>query len=398
MEKKQILKWGILYGAVFFVAFYRDIQSGVLEEGMVIYREASGGESKKVELLLDAENVLENYKVNLEILPQRVTEQEAEAYFLKAMEEIDHAIQVVEKEIPVQTSYVDGCVKAEWNFLPEGIVSMDGTLQRDKIPKEGMLLTVSVTLECEDYEKVYRFPMQVENPQMSVQEEVELELSEWIETQMVNTGGEVVQLPNVLGGVSVTWKEQKGNFAYKIAALEVISLFILYFARKKEEEECRRKVQQQRELLYPAIVNQLLLLMESGMTIRQAWRRIADQYLEKKKYHHIEAVDVYEAIVQMDRHLAEGENERTAYENFANQMDTMSYRRLMRLFLHNLEKGNRDICQQLSLEAKQAYDQRVLLAKKLGEEASTKMLVPMMLMMLLVMLIVIAPAILSFSI
>ena len=66
--------------------------------------------------------------------------------------------------------------------------------------------------------------------------------------------------------------------------------------------------------------------------------------------------------------------------------------------INNLEKGNRDICNQLSFEAKQAYEQRILLAKKLGEEASTKMLIPMMLMMVLVMVIVMAPAVMGFSI
>ena len=75
----------------------------------------------------------------------------------------------------------------------------------------------------------------------------------------------------------------------------------------------------------------------------------------------------------------------------------MYYRRLMRLLINNLEKGSKDICQQLNVEAKQAYEQRLLLAKKRGEEASTKMLIPMMLMMLLVMVIIMAPAMMSFA-
>ena len=98
----------------------------------------------------------------------------------------------------------------------------------------------------------------------------------------------------------------------------------------------------------------------------------------------------------MDRRLTEGENERNAYETFVGQMDSMSYRRLMRLLINNLEKGSKDICHQLNVEAGQAYEQRLLLAKKLGEEASTKMLIPMMLMMILVMVIVMAPAMIGF--
>ena len=47
-------------------------------------------------------------------------------------------------------------------------------------------------------------------------------------------------------------------------------------------------------------------------------------------------------------------------------------------------------------ESKQAYEQRILQAKKLGEEASTRMLLPLMLMMMVVMAIVMVPAMLSF--
>jgi len=397
MDKKEIIKLGIVYSIVLFVAVFMDMKSGILEDGDIIYRDGIGGESKDAQLILNVEDILENYEVNLEIQPRRMTEQEAEAYFSKALEEIDRSMSSIEREIPLKKAYENGVVKAEWNFSPAGIVDTDGIIQGKNIPEGGILLTVSVVLQCDSYEKVYRFPLKVDKPQMSVQEEVELELLEWVENQQLKEGEETFQLPKELGGVSTKWTEKKDHLSYKIVCLEMISIILLFFARKKEQEENRRKCQQQKERQYPEIVNQLLILMEAGMTIRQAWHRIAYQYIEKKKKGLVETSEVYEAIVQMDRRLMEGENERTAYENFGNQMDTMCYRRLMRLFVHNLEKGSRDLCHHLNLEAKQAYDKRLLMAKKLGEEASTKMLIPMMLMMVLVMVIVMAPAMMSFS-
>ena len=92
-----------------------------------------------------------------------------------------------------------------------------------------------------------------------------------------------------------------------------------------------------------------------------------------------------------------GEKERIAYERFAMELDVVCYRRLVRVLIGNLEKGSGDIGAYLEEESKKAYEERVLLAKKLGEEASTKMLFPLMLMMLLVMGIVMAPAIIRFS-
>ena len=48
-------------------------------------------------------------------------------------------------------------------------------------------------------------------------------------------------------------------------------------------------------------------------------------------------------------------------------------------------------------ESEEAFDERRLLALRMGEEAGTKMLVPMMLMMVIVIAIVIAPAIIDFK-
>ena len=54
------------------------------------------------------------------------------------------------------------------------------------------------------------------------------------------------------------------------------------------------------------------------------------------------------------------------------------------------------VCNYLEEEEHRAYTERILLAKKLGEEASTKMLLPLLLMMMLVMGIVLAPAMIGF--
>ena len=104
----------------------------------------------------------------------------------------------------------------------------------------------------------------------------------------------------------------------------------------------------------------------------------------------------YEGIVKMNRRMQEGENEKKAYQEFASEMKNVSYHRLIRLLIGNLEKGSRGMCAVLEQESKQAYEQRVLRAKKAGEEASTRMLMPLMLMMLVVMTIVMAPAMVDF--
>ena len=394
MEKKEKRRLLIIYVLVFLLALYMDIGEKNLDKNS-IDRNKAGEDAVDIELLLNIDGVLKDYPVNLEVEPMHLTFDEAEKYFSEVIEEIDKEFMRVERVVPVKDTYKDGLIEANWSFTPAGYIGANGEIDMEKMSEGDVLLTAAVQLSTEAYEKIYSFPFLLKKPELSLQETIEQELNMWIKQQQSLEGENIFQLPNKLGGYSVEWSEKKEYLSIKILALEIISVVLLYFAKRKESEELEKKKKRERELEYPGLINQLLILLEAGMTTRQAWKRISYQYSEKRKKMLVEETEVYNAIVQMDRQLAEGEKERIVYENFMNQMELMCYRRLMRLLIHNLEKGNKDICMQLSIEAKQAYEQRLLLAKKLGEEASTKMLIPMMLMMVLIMIIVMAPAIMG---
>ncbi len=47
-------------------------------------------------------------------------------------------------------------------------------------------------------------------------------------------------------------------------------------------------------------------------------------------------------------------------------------------------------------ESVKAYEERMDLARKMGEEAGTKLLVPMFMMLLVVMIVIMIPALISF--
>ena len=397
MEKKEKLKLVMVYVFVFLIAVFIDMRSGVLEKEAILYREELDGEAVDVELLLNVEDVMEDYALDLEIEPMQVTKEEAEDFFRRAESRIEADFQTIDRVVPMQKTYENGLVEAEWTFSPAGVIGSAGEIDIAEVPAVGMLVVAQVSLSCGAYEKILTFPFRLEKPALSEQEKILEALSSWFEKEQQKEGTKVFALPEEIEGYSLRWSEKKESVSLKIALLEGLSIILLIFARKKEEEAKRSKRCQQRESLYPEILNQLLILLEAGMTTRQAWHRISVQYKEKRKRSLIEECEVYEAIVLMDRRLMEGEKEKLAYESFCGQMEVVCYRRLTRLLVNSLEKGSKDICQQLNLEAKQAYDQRLLLAKKLGEEASTKMLFPMMLMMVLVMVIIMAPAMMSFG-
>jgi len=164
--------------------------------------------------------------------------------------------------------------------------------------------------------------------------------------------------------------------------------------RKRTAEKERKE---QMLLDYSDVVSKLLILLGSGMTLKQAWNRISAQYSDKRKKKETDKRYIYEEMLTTNHAMLDGESERSAYQKFGERTDLAVYQRLMRILLQNLQTGSRGLCQLLAQESESAMEERKALARKLGEEAGTKMLLPLMLMLGIVIAIIMVPAMLSFQ-
>lgn len=397
MNKKERNILILVFIVILLMAFYEDMTNGVMQKDGSIERSKFGGESKELDLYVEAEGVLPNTKYVVEIVPELPTEDMAKTYFKMAVEQIEMEFKVEDSKVSIQDSYLDNVVTAEWRFEPYGYIDSNGKLILEEIPEEGMLIQAEVFLSCGEYEQIYAFPFWVKAPVYSGEELLLKGIQNWIEVENQKEGKNFLELPETINGVSLKWTEKKEYLVVKIFVLEIAAIGLLIFAQRRKQKEEEEKRKRELELSYPEVVNQLAMLLQAGMTMRQAWNRIAIQYEEKKKRGKTETMEAFEAILHLNRRLRDGEKERVNYELFTKEVHVTCYRRLMRALIANLEKGNRDLSTYLELESQKAYEERILLAKKLGEEASTKMLIPLMIMLVLVMFVVMAPAFIGLS-
>ena len=91
-----------------------------------------------------------------------------------------------------------------------------------------------------------------------------------------------------------------------------------------------------------------------------------------------------------------GVGEATAYEEFGQRCGNLHYLKFGFLLSQDLKKGSAGLVELLEQEAENGMEERKSLARKLGEEAGTKLLLPMMLMLILVVVILMVPAVLAF--
>ena len=87
-----------------------------------------------------------------------------------------------------------------------------------------------------------------------------------------------------------------------------------------------------------------------------------------------------------------GQSELIAYEHFGKRAGPREYVKLSTLLCQNLKKGSATLLARLEEEALLSAESRIQSGKKLGEEAETKLLIPMVLLLATVMLMIMVPA------
>ena len=140
---------------------------------------------------------------------------------------------------------------------------------------------------------------------------------------------------------------------------------------------------------FPDFLNRLILLINAGLTVTMAWERAV---AGSGKTGHL-----YDELKAVLADIKSGKPEQRAYEDFARRCRCSEITRFVSFILQNLRKGNSEIVSILRVHANECWEMRKNAARRLGEEASTKMLLPMTLMLIAMLLIVAVPAVLAIS-
>lgn len=145
------------------------------------------------------------------------------------------------------------------------------------------------------------------------------------------------------------------------------------------------------QLEFPDFINKLTLLLNAGMTMSKAWIKISSDNVKRDNSGRIFYAEVEKTVSE----IRSGINEAEAFGQFAKRMKTPEISRLMSTIVQNTKRGGNDLVLSLRLQANECWEMRKNAVKRLGEEASTKLLLPMMIMFFAVIIIVVTPAVIS---
>lgn len=396
---------------------------GLIVVGIVSALYVHGGSQKEKRLLdgnLLVRNVWDagNYQVDLNVKTKEwdhsfsylvkekaYTREEAEQLYRKFAGKLpslicggNQTLQEVTEDLKLANAYKDYPFMVSWSSTDQDRVSSRGKVNRKGLEDEGQWVTlhalvreVDTGLEQELTLKVFLAPEKLSEEELffrRVEESV-------ISMDEVSARQEIFTLPVSVEGKELAWRETKRDRSIVILLLFGAASLFVGRAMDHDLQKADRKRLKELQKEYPEFAGRLRLYLCAGMTARNAFGRVAQDYAErtgKKKRLFLES-EMKIACNQLSNGLPEAQ----VYQEWGARCGEMRYRRLGFLLSVQLKQGNDRLLQLLEQEADVAREDQRNQARKEGEEAGTKLLFPMILILIMVMLLVLLPAYVDFG-
>ena len=167
----------------------------------------------------------------------------------------------------------------------------------------------------------------------------------------------------------------------RIVYSAIFSAGCVYLCIYTEE---RKSDQKKEELLaeFPVVLSKLTLLICSGMTVRDAWKKTAEGgegafYMEMK-----------ETLADIENGIMETE----AYKDFADRCEVKEIQKFISMLIQNMKKGSKELTIYLRDMSTEMWKLRKDNAMIKGSKNATLMIIPTSLLFIGILIMIIAPA------
>lgn len=373
-----------------------------ISDGLLINRNDYGGGERSVvvdiyaddELIMDAEEI--------RVSERQYTQEEIEIKFGEIGEYLEKAIigknkslDYVTQDLVFPDSVPGYPVSIEWELSDYSVIGRSGEIYEDNTKEEGTVIDITAIMTYFQVQGEHVFHAAI-YPREKDQKEIFLDnvRNEIMNFERQSVFAENSVLPSRVDDVVLSYEEITNKDSVALLIIIAMSCVFVYGLGEQNINKQLKKREEQLLMDYPQIVDKITLLLGAGMTIRSAIEKLGNDYTARKR--NSERRYSYEELLLCVRELESGISEGEAYVKFGNRCGLLPYIKFGALLSQNLKRGTSGLLEILENEERDAFENRKALARKLGEEAGTKLLLPMALMLIVVLVIVIIPAFLTF--
>ena len=384
-----------ILAALFFAVSLRGVR--VSEIG----RKGNPGAQTVKQLQVEIEGVLRGQAYDVEVSGRKYTREEEERFVASCKKKLpetvlgsNHKAEHVTEDLSLPDHLPDNPTQIRWSQDDYNVLDTSGRIDRSAVKKTGSRIVLTAALTCGSTEDEWQMSVTVfprkEGTKAGYLDEIARLLKKADEE---NPTAKSIHLPDSVGGRKLIWKEEGGREGYLLIILGLTAAVFLY-AQDSEKE--KKKKQQRAKLMeedYPQILYLFSMLLRAGLTPGHIWRLIVADYEEEKNTRGIRPA--FEAMAGELRKMQAGLSQEEAYLDFGSVCGDARYEKFGNVLARNLRRGSAGLADELADEARTAYQEQKRAVQRRGEQAQTKLLLPMMLLLMIVLIMVMVPAFLS---
>ena len=348
-----------------------------------------------VDGLLDREVLLK-----LPVSHRSYSDEEIDEVFEKCMQILETAIlgknpslQEVSQDLNLPNKIKEYGISVEWISETPELIDAMGTVNNENL-KEAKDAVLKVFLTDRKREAQYLINVRV-IPRTYTKEELSIKnfMSKLEAIDKENISKEGYTLPDSFEGKKLSYRQEESKDIHIIWIMGIVIAILLYVKDMMALKD--KKEYKAREMLldYPEIVSKLMVFIGAGLSVRSAWERIVIDYENLaggKRF-------AYEEMSSSLTKLKTGVHESRVYKDFGRNCAVKQYMKLASLLDQNRKSGVNNLRQILSVEMASAWEERINIARRQGEEASTKLLLPLLMLLIVVLIIIMLPAMMAFK-
>lgn len=294
----------------------------------------------------------------------------------------------------------------DWESSRYAVLDTDGSIFNSEYTEEQaeqVDLTVHLTYGDWRFDKKMSFTVRapVRDEETMIRGEIQNTLKE---AEKKSAAENTFVLPSEADGIALTWEEKTEDVSPGILVMGILVCMCAWYIMDSRLHEQTIGRSRQLAIDYPRLISRIVLYLGAGMSVRNVFYTCASEYRQQRAAESKKLMGkkagvryLYEEILLVCNELDSGIPEAEAYMHFGRRCRSRQYTKLCSLLVQNLRRGNDTLLAILQEEAQSSFEERKNLARELGEEAGTKLLLPMMIMLGVTMLIIIVPAYFSFS-
>ncbi len=322
------------------------------------YINRPGVDEYDTEMEIEVEGLLDKpQRIEIPVTKRTYSKDEAKEAIKKGLEEIlltlpgeNSSLQNITTDLNLTNEISDLGLSVRWDFGESELIDILGNVHNENL-KENRNIDIEVSLSYETYEESYIIPATVCPKTLSNDERL---------------------LKGLIDKIAIADKESIQKDGYTLPDTYDGKSLIYHYGEAFNFN-----------------------IIGAGLSVRQSWESIVIDYENECKENN-ERRYAYEEMVKALAKLKTGIYENTVYKDFGRSCALRQYMKLASLLEQNRRNGLANLHSLLSMESQSAWDERINLARREGEELNTKLILPLFMMLLIVMMIIIVPALLIF--